>query len=189
MNELIKYDWEETFEKVVSDLKFNVMDMTSEEVIIFFNYIIDGCFKRNFDTKRLKVISIVKSSHKKKKKRVILCYLMDYALSLLIIENKYTEVNYQDDVIKEFNNIFSEYEFVAKEYTIKSGRIDILAKCKSSNRPVIIELKLFDKNPAKQLFRYSKDFESPILVALTEDKVKHKVQGIVYKEYKVRGDQ
>ena len=37
MNELIKYDWEETFKKVVSDLKFNVMDMTSEEVIIFFN--------------------------------------------------------------------------------------------------------------------------------------------------------
>ena len=64
MNELIKYDWEETFEKVIGDLKFNVMDMTSEEVIIFFNYIMDGCFKKNFDRKILEVISIVKSTHK-----------------------------------------------------------------------------------------------------------------------------
>lgn len=188
MNELIKYDWEETFEKVVKDLKFNIMDMTSEEVIIFFNYIMSGCFKKNFDRKILKVISIVKSSHTTEEKRHILCYLMDYVLSLLIIGERYTESNYQDDVIREFNNIFPEYEFVAKEYTIKNGRVDILAKCKHSDRPVIIELKLFDKNPTRQLFRYSRDFKNPILVALTENKVKHKVRGIVYKEYKARGD-
>ena len=188
MDELIKYNWEETFKKVVNDLEFNVMDMTSQEVIIFFNYIIDGCFKRSFDRKILEVISIIKSSHKTEEKRSILCYLMDYALSLLIIEKSYTEANYQDDVINEFNNIFPDYKFIAKEYAIKNGRIDILANCKNSNRPVIIELKLFDKNPAKQLFRYSKDFKNPILVALTENKVKNKVQGIIYKEYKARGE-
>ena len=40
----------------------------------------------------------------------------------------------------------------------------------------------------KSQLKGAEEFESPILVALTEEKGKHKVQGIVYKEYKARGD-
>ena len=83
------------------------------------------------------------------KKRYTECDLLEYEL--------------QDMLIKNWDNLFSDYFFISKEFILsgdvrqinKSGRIDILALNKITNRFVIIELKKeFDINIRSQAFDY-----------------------------------
>jgi len=92
------------------------------------------------------------------------------------------EKNMESYLSNNFSKIFPEYEFVKRQYRLQSGGvIDILAKNKADNRPVIIELKIGNKNPQKQLFGYATEFENPILVAVTEEKCTNEHKEIIYK--------
>lgn len=55
-----------------------------------------------------------------------------------------------------------------------------MAKEKNSNRDVIIEIKKYNANPNKQLLNYSKNFNKPILVCVSESIIKTQIKDIVY---------
>ncbi len=77
------------------------------------------------------------------------------------------ELNMQNEIIKNFSNLFPDMVFVGKEIVVKGiGRIDILAR--KGDRYVIIELKCGSKNPNAQLLAYANNYNSPILIGITE---------------------
>lgn len=107
--------------------------------------------------------------------------------ALSLHNNEISEKEYHKYILDNFNQIFPNYILQESEFKIKGvGRIDILAKDKSTNREVIIELKTKKQNPSKQLLAYSKDFENPILIGITEKEIntKSRIDGILYFTYK-----
>lgn len=81
------------------------------------------------------------------------------------------EKQLQQRIIKSFDSVFPDFVYVADEVPVPNiGRIDILAKDKVSNRDVIIELKVDDKNPTRQLLAYATAYENPILVGVSTRK-------------------
>ena len=52
-----------------------------------------------------------------------------------------------------------------------------------------IEVKTKKQNPSKQLLAYSKDFENPILIGITEKEIniKSRIDGILYFTFKELG--
>jgi RecB family endonuclease NucS len=86
-----------------------------------------------------------------------------------------SEKELQDEIVKNFDLLFPEYTFIAKEYKIKIGRVDILAKAKEDGRPVIIELKKGKANPTKQLLAYATEFANPVLIGVTEERLDYRV--------------
>ena len=50
------------------------------------------------------------------------------------------------------------------------GRIDILARDKNSSRDVLIELKIENRNPTKQLIAYGSQYSNPILIGISTKK-------------------
>lgn len=116
---------------------------------------------------------------------------MQIGLTALSLPNKeISEKEYHKYILDNFNQIFPNYILQESEFKIEGvGRIDILAKDKSTNREVIIELKTKKQNPSKQLLAYSKDFENPILIGITEKEIniKSRIDGILYFTYKELG--
>lgn len=101
-----------------------------------------------------------------------------------IINNDFSEKEMKECIIKNFSKIFPNYQYLGQEVKVKNiGRIDILAKDNLSNKDVIIELKLKNKNPNIQLLAYSKEYNNPILIGITEEKVKE-IAGIKYLLFK-----
>lgn len=80
-----------------------------------------------------------------------------------------------------FNRIFPNYTFIKEEYIVKNiGKIDILAKDRVNGRDVIIEIKRDKENPNKQLLAYSKEFDNPILIGITNMDSKYYLTNINY---------
>lgn len=104
--------------------------------------------------------------------------------------NKYfkeynNETRMQGEIVDNFNSLFPNYILLEREKRVSNGRIDIFAKDKETGRDVIIELKkACGTNPTKQLKEYGKDFTNPILIAITESKVKNRdTEAITYYTY------
>lgn len=94
---------------------------------------------------------------------------------------KLSEKNMQKEIADNFPTLFPNYEFECCEKPVKGiGKIDIFAK--SGERPVIIELKVGNKNPNTQLIAYGSCFKNPILIGITEKELskESKHQGITY---------
>jgi hypothetical protein len=107
--------------------------------------------------------------------------LMKDYVELSYRETGYTERNLRDDLIKNFNDIFPYYEYIQKEYVINSRfKIDIFAKEKQTDKSVIIEIKKKDINPNDQLIKYSNYFEYPILISISEEPIKQKLNNVKY---------
>ena len=102
-------------------------------------------------------------------------------------EAKTSESEYREIIINRFSELFPGYDFVGKEMgAFPMGRIDILAKCKSTGRAVIFELKKGATSPNKQLIAYASIFKNPILIAITETEFpdEKKLDNIIYLTYK-----
>lgn len=85
-------------------------------------------------------------------------------------ESKVSEKDYHDEIINSFHVYFPDLEFIDSEVQVDiddRDRIDILAK-DSSERPVIIELKLGKTSAHKQLRSYAVGFEDPLLINISE---------------------
>ena len=96
-------------------------------------------------------------------------------------EKKNNEELYKLKVIDNFDLIFPYYQYIGTEVKTKAGGfIDILAMDKSSKKDVIIELKIGNKNCARQLYGYAVDFLDPILISITEFDVINKQEDIIY---------
>lgn len=95
---------------------------------------------------------------------------------------KHKSEYYVNKFVKDnFNKIFPNYIFIKDEYIVKNiGKIDILAKDKISGRDVIIEVKKDKENPNKQLLAYSKEFDNPILIGITNMDSKYYLKNIRY---------
>lgn len=102
-------------------------------------------------------------------------------------EKKNNEKIYVNKIVENFNDIFPNYTFVGTEYIVeKIGRIDIFAKENETLSPVIIECKVKNHNPTKQLLACGSYFHNPILIGITEKRLLKKSQHdkILYLTYK-----
>lgn len=97
-------------------------------------------------------------------------------------KNKNKSEYYVSRYIKDnFNKIFPNYIFIKEEYIVENiGKIDILAKDKINGRDVIIEVKKDKENPNKQLLAYSKEFDNPILIGITNMDSRYYLKNIRY---------
>lgn len=136
------------------------------------------------------IIRIIRFNEEEEESALLYIYLADI-LSLEIMmqcrieQNVNKESNLRDKIVDNFDNIFSEYNFVKKEFSLKNKfRIDILAKCKKNNRDIIIELKKKNTNPNKQLQKYAKYFSNPKLICISEEEIKCKQNDIEYLLFK-----
>ena len=109
-----------------------------------------------------------------------------YSKLLQVLRTRRTnEADLHAAVVTNFSNAFPTFEYVASQVKTKAGGfIDILAKERNTKRPVIIELKLKDKNCARQLYGYAVDFENPILISITEETVRLQQPDITYLLFK-----
>ena len=108
--------------------------------------------------------------------------LLEYVEQRHRLKRKHgSEALIKECIINNFNIIFPNYSFIKEEYEVKSiGKIDILAKDNISNRDIIIEIKKDTSNPNKQLLAYSKGFNNPILIGITNMNEKHYLDNIIY---------
>ena len=112
--------------------------------------------------------------------------LIDDEIAIIKYFKEYdNELCMQNEIADNFNSLFPNYILLEREKRVSNGRIDIFAKDKETGRDVIIELKKScGTNPTKQLKEYSKDFANPILIAITERKVKNRdMEAITYYTY------
>jgi hypothetical protein len=96
------------------------------------------------------------------------------------------EKKYHSFIVDNFYQIFVDYEFIKNEFALSGedrDRIDILAKEKSTGRPVIIELKLGDISAHKQLRSYAYHFDNPILINVSERLPRSMREGVIYRTY------
>jgi len=92
----------------------------------------------------------------------------------------FREKRMKEFIVANFDTLFPDYYFESTERRCNTGIIDILAGEKKSaivgllpgpyrfGRPVIIELKVDNRDPTPQLLRYAPCFENPILVGVTQ---------------------
>lgn len=97
-----------------------------------------------------------------------------------------SEKDHQNYIVNHFTEIFPELDLGGYEVEVLGiGRIDILAKHKQTNRPVIMELKQGKINPNKQLIAYGSKYVNPILIAITEIEIplSRREREIIYIQY------
>ena len=115
---------------------------------------------------------------------VVDLFLAECVMSAAKEKNRITEKDYQNEVSFKFlASTFPQYNIKAAEMKISQSdndRIDIYAKCKTTHRDVIIEIKMGAKSAHKQLRSYAWEFDEPILINLSEKPVKTQREGIVY---------
>jgi hypothetical protein len=140
----------------------------------------------------LKILIDIIDSFSEKFGYEAIIYLKDSILTEKLLpckssnEREYHEKEFVEELKKDFKVIFPDYEIIKNEYFVFGiGRIDILAKEKSTNRDIIIEIKAKNNNPNKQLISYSSEFENPILIGITEQELNRnqKLEGIIYYTY------
>ena len=101
-------------------------------------------------------------------------------------EKTLSESDYKKYIVKNFSHLFPSYQYVGQEIEVEGiGRIDILAKHKETNQAVIIELKISNFNPNKQLIAYGSKYNNPILIGITEMSLpdEKKINNIIYFTY------
>ena len=116
---------------------------------------------------------------------------MQLLLYSTLVESEKETLNsekfYQNKIIDNFNNIeiFKNYIFIENEKKLNDGdKIDIFAKTKDNNRPIIIELKIKNKSGRKQLRSYATHFDNPILINISEEYPSNITEDIIYLTYK-----
>ena len=119
---------------------------------------------------------------------------MQLLLYSTLVESEKETLNsekfYQNKIIDNFNNIeiFKNYIFIENEKKLNDGdKIDIFAKTKDNNRPIIIELKIKNKSGRKQLRSYATHFDNPILINISEEYPSNITEDIIYLTYKDLG--
>lgn len=112
-------------------------------------------------------------------------YEVYYKHFLIQDGRKSTERKYQNHIIENFDKVFNgKYKYIGKEIIIKGvGRVDIMAECKETKRPVIIELKINGSNPTRQLLAYGTKYNNPILIGISDRKINNKHDEIIYHTY------
>ena len=114
---------------------------------------------------------------------VVDLFLAECVMSAAKEKNRINEKDYQNELTLNFCKYFPQYSIKAAEMKISQSdndRIDIYAKCKTTHRDVIIEIKMGAKSAHKQLRSYAWEFDEPILINLSEKPVKTQREGIVY---------
>ncbi len=121
-------------------------------------------------------------------------HIMQLLLYSTLVEPQKETLNseryYQNKIIDNFNNIeiFNNYIFIENEKKLNDGdKIDIFAKTKDNDRPIIIELKIKNKSGRKQLRSYATHFENPILINISEEYPCNITEDIIYLTYKDLG--
>lgn len=121
-------------------------------------------------------------------------HIMQLLLYSTLVESEKETLNsekfYQNKIIDNFNNIeiFNNYIFIENEKKLNDGdKIDIFAKTKDNNRPIIIELKIKNKSGRKQLRSYATHFDNPILINISEEYPSNITEDIIYLTYKDLG--
>ena len=182
MNQLISITTNENDEQLVSGRELHKFIGIEEFEKLFIMVSESKLTMNSSELKRLR--SFIKKEYIRKFEGVV--YLLDM-LDLEIIytfktENarEYIESKMMSKIIKKWTCIFPEYKFIESEKKVLSGRIDIYGEEKTTNRPVIIELKIDNKNPTNQLIGYSKYFVNPILIGVTQKPVIKKDKDIEY---------
>lgn len=134
----------------------------------------------NYDIKSLRMNDdIIRSDVN----NVVDLFLAEFAYSVRKKRKTITEKDYQNELVLNFGKYFPQYNIKAAEMKISQSdndRIDIYAKCKTTHRDVIIEIKMGAKSAHKQLRSYAWEFDEPILINLSEKPVKTQREGIVY---------
>lgn len=96
-------------------------------------------------------------------------------------EIEFPEKKIQKYIVENFNNIFENISYIKDSYCInEENYIDILGEEIKTKRPVIIEIKKSNFDPNKQLIRYSKYFDNPILIAISEEPINLQLDNIKY---------
>lgn len=96
-------------------------------------------------------------------------------------ERNYEEKKLHDYIVDNFNIIFPDYRFIGSEVVIENiGRIDILGEEKTTNRKIIMEIKVGGHNPNSQLYAYGAHYNNPILVGVVDDSFSNRLDSIVY---------
>ncbi|MEH1739772.1 hypothetical protein V6948_06220 [Fusobacterium varium] len=189
MNELIKIE-ERNGEQLVSAKDLHEFLSIIDNFEDFFIKV--SKLKVNFNRTNLKILlnELDNEIYLRKFNVASIVYLKDSIVGEMtlgcknIINNDFSEKEMKQYVIKNFSRIFPNYHYLGQEIEVKNiGRIDILAKDNLSNKHVIIELKLKNKNPNAQLLAYSRKYDNPILIGITEEKTKE-INGIKYLLFK-----
>lgn len=189
MNELIKIE-ERNGEQLVSTKDLHEFLSIIDNFEDFFIKV--SKLKVNFNRTNLKILlnELDNEIYLRKFNVASIIYLKDSIVGEMtlgcknIINNDFSEKEMKQHVIKNFSRIFPNYQYLGQEIEVKNiGRIDILAKDNLSNKHVIIELKLKNKNPNAQLLAYSKKYDNPVLIGITEEKTKE-INGIKYLLFK-----
>ncbi len=81
---------------------------------------------------------------------------------------QHKEVDYSRLLADGIEDIFPEFTEFKREAMFEGFRVDLLAKVPASERYVLFELKTGVDDPTPQLLRYSKHFNDPILIGITE---------------------
>lgn len=189
MNELIKIE-ERNGEQLVSTKDLHEFLSIIDNFEDFFIKV--SKLKVNFNRTNLKILlnELDNEIYLRKFNVASIIYLKDSIVGEMtlgcknIINNDFSEKEMKQHVIKNFSRIFPNYQYLGQEIEVKNiGRIDILAKDNLSNKHVIIELKLKNKNPNAQLLAYSRKYDNPVLIGITEEKTKE-INGIKYLLFK-----
>lgn len=101
-----------------------------------------------------------------------------------------SERDYQDEIESNFKKYFPGYTLTGREVPVRGvGVADFVAVDDISNRPAVIETKLKNMNPAKQLLAYSYEMDNPILIGITERPMNESIMvaGIEYYTYEDLG--
>lgn len=88
---------------------------------------------------------------------------------------EFKENDYKNYIVSNYKIIdqFASFDFMVKDFFLGNngeGIIDLYGE--KDGRPVIIELKKYAFNPSPQLKKYSKYFNSPMLIGITENPFK-----------------
>lgn len=185
MNELIKVT-NNNGEQLVSARELHDFLATIDDFKDFFVQV--SKLKVELDKKELKILlkELGQDIYYSKFGCEAIIYLKDTVTSEMtlgcknVVQNSFSEKEMKKYIIKNFEVIFPKYKYLGQEIKVENiGRIDILAIDKESDRHVIIELKLKNKNPNPQLLAYSKKYKNPVLIAITEEKTKE-ISGVEY---------
>lgn len=144
-------------------------------------------YHKSFEMAENSAVSIIPNSIVGKLRLYVQLGLASMRMSEVKDKNhQKSEKIYHSKLIDMFDIAFPYFDFIGSEvrpHDEDRDRIDILAKCKDSDRHAIIELKVGNKSGHKQLRSYAHGFNNPILINISEEEVKTKRDGIIYKTF------
>lgn len=177
MNELLKVEINDNQEPVMSARDLHEFLDSAKDFTEFFINVSEYRIRSNKSD--LKMMREVLRSFVLKYGSDAITHLMDIVdIEMTLpcnqeVPRKFKEKQLQNNLLDNFCYAFPSYDLVGAEIPVNGiGRIDILAKDRETERPVIIELKIGGFNPNKQLLAYASEYENPVLIGVTETKIK-----------------